>query len=161
MPFGDKEFDCAMATEVLEHCPDPEVTLGEVARVLKQGGLFFFTVPFLWPLHDAPHDEYRYTPWSLERHLHNSGFEDINLRPTEGWDAALAQAIGLWVRRRPMKDSHRRWLSRAIFPAYKWLIKKDQPVKEFHHGLYLMPGIAGTARVRENSKETDSEVFGH
>ena len=23
MPFGDAEFDCVIATEVLEHCPEP------------------------------------------------------------------------------------------------------------------------------------------
>ncbi len=54
MPFEDNVFDCAMATEVLEHCPHPEVTLCEVSRVLKKNGLFFFTVPFVWPLHDCP-----------------------------------------------------------------------------------------------------------
>lgn len=149
MPFEDHEFDSAMATEVLEHCPHPEITLCEIARVLKPGGHFFFTVPFLWPLHDAPHDEYRYTPWSLERHLKSAGFSEIRLQPTGGWDAALAQAIGLWVRRRPMSDIHRKWLSWAIFPLYKWLIAKDLPVNEFHHGFYLMPGISGTARAPE------------
>jgi len=78
------------------------------------------------------------------------------LWPTGGWDTALAQVIGLWVRRRPMKDSHRRLLSRAVFPAYKWLVKKDRPVEGFHHGFYLMPGIAGTARAAgAPSKETE------
>ncbi len=56
MPFEDNVFDCAMATEVLEHCAYPEVTLFEVSRVLKKDGLFFFTVPFVWPLHDCPFD---------------------------------------------------------------------------------------------------------
>lgn len=147
MPFRDQEFDCAMATEVLEHCPEPEVTLSEIARVLKTGGLLFFTVPFLWPLHDCPHDEYRYTPWSLERHLKNSGFTDIEIKPTGGWDAALAQAIGLWVRRRPMTEPQRKWLSRISFPVYRWLVRKDRPVDQFSNVPYLMPGITGTARV--------------
>ena len=147
MPFQDQEFDCAMATEVLEHCPEPEVTLGEIARVLKPGGLLFFTVPFLWPLHDCPHDEYRYTPWSLERHLKNSGFSEIEIKPTGGWDAAFAQAIGLWVRRRPMREGQRKWLSRVVFPLYRWLVRKDCPVERFTNQPYLMPGITGTARV--------------
>jgi len=33
MPFADGEFDVATAIEVLEHVPDPEHTLGEMARV--------------------------------------------------------------------------------------------------------------------------------
>jgi 2-polyprenyl-3-methyl-5-hydroxy-6-metoxy-1,4-benzoquinol methylase len=33
LPFEDGEFDLAAATEVLEHVPDPERTLSEMARV--------------------------------------------------------------------------------------------------------------------------------
>ncbi len=36
LPFGDDEFDLAAATEVLEHVPDPERTVGEMARVAKR-----------------------------------------------------------------------------------------------------------------------------
>lgn len=146
MPFKDEEFDCAIATEVLEHCPDASVTLGEVHRVLKPDGLLFLTVPFLWPLHDCPNDEYRYTPWSMERHLGNAGFQDIRLWPTGGWDASLAQALGLWVRRRPMGARKRKWLSHLLLPVVKRLVRADRPVDQFSHHPYLMPGIAGTAR---------------
>lgn len=146
IPLDDDSVDSAMATEVLEHCPEPEVLLSEVLRVLKPGGLFFFTTPFLWPLHEGPQDEYRYTPWSLERHLKNCGFTDIKIKPTGGWDASLAQMLGLWVRRRPMSKCRRRWLSLLLFPLYRILVAKDRPVAKFSHGCYMMPGIAGTAR---------------
>jgi 2-polyprenyl-3-methyl-5-hydroxy-6-metoxy-1,4-benzoquinol methylase len=33
LPFRDGEFDLACATEVLEHVPDPEATVAEMARV--------------------------------------------------------------------------------------------------------------------------------
>src|SRR5690606_37327284 len=69
MPFPDSSFDSAMATEVLEHCSDPTIILGEVYRVLKPGGTFFFTTPFLWNLHEVPRDEFRLTPFYLERLL--------------------------------------------------------------------------------------------
>jgi len=57
LPFETNSFDTIISTEVLEHCPEPEVFLYEVFRVLKKGGVFFFTVPFLWNLHEVPHDE--------------------------------------------------------------------------------------------------------
>jgi ubiquinone/menaquinone biosynthesis C-methylase UbiE len=34
-----------MATEVLEHCPDPQAVLREILRVHKSGGPFFAAAP--------------------------------------------------------------------------------------------------------------------
>src|SRR5919106_6713810 len=36
MPFADSEFDVATAIEVLEHVPDPEHTVSEMARVAER-----------------------------------------------------------------------------------------------------------------------------
>ena len=36
LPFTDDEFDLAAAIEVLEHVPDPEATVGEMARVARR-----------------------------------------------------------------------------------------------------------------------------
>jgi 2-polyprenyl-3-methyl-5-hydroxy-6-metoxy-1,4-benzoquinol methylase len=36
LSFGDHEFDMATAIEVLEHVPDPEATVAEMARVAKR-----------------------------------------------------------------------------------------------------------------------------
>jgi SAM-dependent methyltransferase len=36
MPFADDEFDAAAAIEVLEHVPDPEATVAEMARVASR-----------------------------------------------------------------------------------------------------------------------------
>ena len=36
LAFGDGEFDMATAIEVLEHVPDPEATLAEMARVARR-----------------------------------------------------------------------------------------------------------------------------
>ena len=36
LPFADDEFDVATAIEVLEHVPDPEATVAEMARVAKR-----------------------------------------------------------------------------------------------------------------------------
>lgn len=146
MPFESASFDCAFGTEVLEHCPEPEVVLKEVYRVLKPEGTFFFTVPFLWPLHEVPHDEYRYTPFALERHLKNSGFKDININATGGWHAAMAQMLGLWVRRSPMSKSKRNLISQLLKPIIKYLIKLDKPKTIIFKEGQMITGLYGIAR---------------
>jgi len=146
MPFQNDCFDSAIATEVLEHCPDPEMVLKEIYRVLKPGGIFFFTVPFLWNLHEVPHDEYRYTPFSLERHLHNSGFRDIDLYPMGGWHASMAQMLGLWVRRSPMRPISRKILSFFIRPCITFLIRKDKLLKTRFTEGQMITGIYGWAK---------------
>lgn len=143
MPFEDSQFQTIIATEVLEHCPYPEVVLKEIYRVLKKDGVFFLTVPFLWNLHEIPNDEYRYTPYSLERHLRNSGFNKVELKPTGGWHASMAQMLGLWIKRSPLKENRRRYLARIIKPIMKYLIKIDNPEKvKFLEG-QMITGIYG------------------
>lgn len=145
MPLNDNSFNTIIATEVLEHCPDPEIVLKEVYRVLDKKGLFFFTVPFLWNLHEVPNDEYRYTPFSLERHLKNSGFNNIEIKATGGWHASMAQMLGLWVRRSPMKETKRKYLSRILKPVIKKLIKLDKRENVTFKDGQMITGLYGTA----------------
>lgn len=46
LPFRDNYFDLVLTADVLEHVRDLGRALGEIARVLKPGGLHFFTVPY-------------------------------------------------------------------------------------------------------------------
>ena len=144
IPLRTDAVDCALATEVFEHLPAPEPVMRECLRVLKPGGLLFFTVPFLWPLHTVPHDQYRYTPFALDRHLRHAGFCDIRLNALGGWDASLAQMLGLWVRRRPMGDMTRRVLSRLAWPLVACLARHDRAPRTFHESL-MVTGLSGTA----------------
>ena len=45
MPFPSGWFASAVSNSVLEHIPQVENVLGEIARVLRPGGLFVFCVP--------------------------------------------------------------------------------------------------------------------
>ena len=145
IPLGESHVDCVIATEVFEHCDNPEIVLREIIRVLKPGGVLFFTVPFLWNLHEIPHDEYRYTPFSLERHLRNSGFSNLNIQALGGWHASMAQMLGLWVRRSPLSDSKRKILSKLLKPLIFKLLKMDKNKRvKFEEG-QMITGLSGIA----------------
>ena len=150
IPLADASVDCAMATEVLEHCPDPLAVLKEIRRVLAPGGAFFFTTPYLWPIHDAPHDHYRYTPYAMERLLAEAGFKDAHVGALGGWNASLAQMIGLWLRRAPMAAEMREGLTRDLFPFYQELLRTDAVPDDFSRNP-MITGLAGTAVAPANS----------
>jgi len=131
VPMDDESVDCVIATEFLEHYSDPTGVLTEIARVIKTGGRMFATVPFVWNLHEIPHDEYRYTPYSLERHFRDAGFKDIRIRALGGWNLSLAQMIGLWANFSKMSDRKRNLAKKILFPFYVWLIKNDKKLEGF------------------------------
>lgn len=159
IPLNDNSIDCAIATEVLEHCYSPLVVLAEIRRVLKPGGLFFFTTPFLWPIHDAPHDHYRYTPYALQRLLAEAGFEDVQISALGGWNAALAQMIGLWLRRAPMAEAVRNKLTSDLYALYTELVRTDVAPTDFSKNP-MVTGLSGTAKApvaRASQNAVDNE----
>jgi SAM-dependent methyltransferase len=113
LPFEDKSFDVVVYNHVIEHVPDQQKHLDEIARVLKPGGIVYLATPNKYGPMD-PHyrlplvswlprplaslyvraargkkwDIYPVSPWRI-RKLTSGKFEDHNLtaeiikRPTE------------------------------------------------------------------------------
>lgn len=66
IPFADDAFDNILCTELLEHTHSPHVVVDEMHRVLKPGGKLILTTRFIYPLHGAPHDYFRFTKYGLQ-----------------------------------------------------------------------------------------------
>lgn len=45
LPIQSGAISCVYSTEMLEHVPNPEAVIREVSRILKQGGIFVFSIP--------------------------------------------------------------------------------------------------------------------
>jgi ubiquinone/menaquinone biosynthesis C-methylase UbiE len=45
LPYADKSLNLIIASEVIEHMPEPELVVNEIARVLKPGGQLILTMP--------------------------------------------------------------------------------------------------------------------
>lgn len=93
LPLDDGAVDAALLTQVLEHVPNPSAVLREAARVVRPGGGVFLTVPFVWELHELPHDFWRFTPASLERLLTDAGLVEIQIEPRNDCFSTVAQLL--------------------------------------------------------------------
>jgi SAM-dependent methyltransferase len=73
LPIREDSIDCVVFLEVLEHLEHPRQALEDIARVLKPGGQVLLSMPFLYPIHDAPYDFQRYTRHGLLREVESVG----------------------------------------------------------------------------------------
>ena len=97
LPFADGSIDAIACYEVMEHVSMPDKVLAEVARVLAPGGIAEFTMPFLYPVHDAPHDYQRWTRHGWSRSLDRAGLaiELIESRGHSLHAAAVVACLGM------------------------------------------------------------------
>jgi SAM-dependent methyltransferase len=73
LPFSSDCVETVTLLEVLEHLPNPNAAIAEAYRILKKRGILIITVPFLYPIHDAPFDFQRWTKYGLhELFIHNN-----------------------------------------------------------------------------------------
>lgn len=52
LPFDDASFDVVLSDNVVDHAEHPVEIIGELVRVLKPGGMLFFTVNIHHPVYD-------------------------------------------------------------------------------------------------------------
>jgi len=93
LPFRSEIFDGIIATEVLEHVPDPSAVFAEFYRVLKPNGKLLLTTPMYWPSHEQPYDYFRYPGHGLLALASRGGFEIKALYPRGGIYALMGQVI--------------------------------------------------------------------
>jgi len=93
LPFPNGSFDTILLSDVLEHLPDPKHCWAEVARLLAPGGKLILNVPFYYPIHEEPHDYYRYTRFALRRFAEQAGLSVVELEPIGGAPEILADLL--------------------------------------------------------------------
>jgi ubiquinone/menaquinone biosynthesis C-methylase UbiE len=97
LPIASSSIDTVVLLDVIEHLSDPDKAIEEAARVLAKNGKCLIHVPFLYPLHDEPHDYQRWTRYGLKQFLNKYSFhiEEIceTTHPVETASALLAIAL--------------------------------------------------------------------
>jgi SAM-dependent methyltransferase len=81
----DNFADTIISLSVMEHLCEPQIFLNESYRILKKDGTIILGVPWMWWIHEAPHDYFRYTPYGLKYMFEKAGYKDIQVQPTTGF----------------------------------------------------------------------------
>lgn len=79
----DRPFDAVIAAEVFEHVPEPARAVDNIRQMLVTGGRLIASTPFMFPIHDAPNDYYRYTRHGLEHLLR--AYREVAVEPRSTW----------------------------------------------------------------------------
>lgn len=104
LPFKDDSFDSALLLQVLEYIDDPQKVLSEISRILRRNGILILSVPFLYPIHDPPFDQARYTMFFLKKLLKDSSMRVLVFESNGGILALVFQSVTLFSLRQ-LKDS--------------------------------------------------------
>lgn len=104
LDLPDAAFDAAVCGEVLEHLDDDAAALGELARVLRPGGLLVVSVPanpyrYDWTDQWAGHRR-RYTVDGLRARMRAAGFADVEVI---GWGFPFTGLYHRQVYRRALR----------------------------------------------------------
>lgn len=98
--FADATFDAVVFTQVLEHVTEPSAVMGELARILRPGGVLILTAPQSWHEHQVPHDFYRYTSYGIRYLVEKHGLTVTQLEALGGYFWYLSfqlQQVTYWT----------------------------------------------------------------
>lgn len=99
-----QSFDLITMWNVFEHLYDPTATLAEIKRILKPKGLLVIAVPNLaswdaqvfgaaWVGYDVPRHLYTFSPVTLDKLLHQAGFQVMESRCLFGSYQAVVHSL--------------------------------------------------------------------
>jgi SAM-dependent methyltransferase len=117
-----EQFDLIIAEQVFEHLLWPRRAATNVFQMLRPGGYFLITTPFLLRLHDGPFDCSRWSETGLKYFLADCGFP-LDKIHTDSWGNRPCARRNLITRR---FLPYRRWLhplhNEPRFPVVVWAL---------------------------------------
>jgi len=95
LPVRGGSMDTLLALSMVTYLPEPGAMLREANRVLRPGGIALIEFTQMVPLHDEPHDYFRFTRYGAAYLLRRAGFEPIEFLPIGGlWSRVGMSVLG-------------------------------------------------------------------
>ncbi len=74
------KYDNVVIFNVLEHLHNTEIPLNNINHILNKSGTIIGSTPFLYRIHGAPKDHFRFTKDNLLYNLKKSGFNKVKIK---------------------------------------------------------------------------------
>ncbi len=117
-----EQYDVIIAEQVFEHLLWPYRAVRNVHSMLKGGGHFLVTTPFLVKVHGHPIDCSRWTPLGLKYLLAEGGFP-LGAISTESWGSRRC-AISMFRRWTPYISWLHSLRNEDDFPVHVWAMAR-------------------------------------
>jgi len=76
----NNKYDNVIIFNVLEHLNNTDIPLRNIGYILKKNGKILGSTPFLYRVHGAPKDHFRFTKDNLLYNLKKNGFKKITIK---------------------------------------------------------------------------------
>ena len=80
LKIKSNKYNNILIFNVLEHLPEYRIALSEINRILKKKGKIIGSTPFIYQIHDAPKDYFRFTREFFEFELKKQKFKNIKVQ---------------------------------------------------------------------------------
>ena len=80
LEITSKKYNNVLFFNILEHLPEYKLALSEIYRIIKKGGNFIGSVPFIYQIHAAPNDYFRFSREFLESNLKKYKFKKVKVK---------------------------------------------------------------------------------
>ena len=80
LKIPSQKYNNVLFFNVLEHLPEYKPTFSEIFRIIKKGGSFIGSVPFIYQIHAAPNDYFRFSRQFIELNLKKYKFKKIKVK---------------------------------------------------------------------------------
>ena len=81
LKISTNKYNNILLFNVLEHLPEYKFAFSEIYRITKKKGNLIGSVPFIYQIHGAPKDYFRFSKHFLELNLKKHRFKQIKVKP--------------------------------------------------------------------------------